>query len=39
VVCEVTATLCIKASDGLTEVLPSAGAVTGFILTTRWSEH
>ena len=27
VVCEVTATLCVKASDGLTEVLPSAGAV------------
>jgi len=34
VACEVTATLCVKASDGLTEVLPSAGAVTGFILTT-----
>jgi multidrug transporter EmrE-like cation transporter len=34
VVCEVTATLCVKASDGLTEVLPSAGAVTGFVLTT-----
>jgi multidrug transporter EmrE-like cation transporter len=34
VACEVTATLCTKASDGLTELLPSAGAVTGFILTT-----
>jgi multidrug transporter EmrE-like cation transporter len=34
VACEVTATLCVKASDGLTEVLPSAGAITGFILTT-----
>lgn len=34
VACEVTATLCVKASNGLTELLPSAGAVTGFILTT-----
>lgn len=34
VACEVTATLCVKASDGLAEVLPSAGAIIGFILTT-----
>lgn len=34
VVCEVAATLSVKASDGLTELLPSAGAFAGFTLTT-----
>ena len=34
VACEVIATLCVKASEGFTEVLPSAGAVIGFVLTT-----
>lgn len=34
VACEVAATLCVKASEGLTQVLPSVGAVAGFILTT-----
>ncbi len=34
VVCEVAATLCVKASSGLTELVPSLGAFTGFALTT-----
>lgn len=34
VACEVVATLSVKASDGLTEPLPSATAFVGFALTT-----
>ena len=34
VVVEVGATLCTKASDGLTELWPSLGAFVGFALTT-----
>lgn len=34
VICEVAATLCVKASSGLTEPLPSLGAFTGFALAT-----
>lgn len=34
VACEVAATLSVKASEGLTELLPSAGALVGFALTT-----
>lgn len=34
VACEVAATLSVKASHGLTEPLPSAGAFVGFTLTT-----